>query len=173
MPVQAAAYQPHVVDRAQVARLQVRQLEGVPQPVEDVVDGKLQQQAHRPLAIAAWRTALACGGRARRAQEIAGLAFALARAHAVARRRQAKMRMFEQAHGHLHRTLLRSADQVRRGDQFGQVRLHGIAYFLVVTQPVARAAREQTVPGLGQGWGGGHWRSRGGHGYSCASKVVT
>ena len=164
--VPAGAHQLLLGDGPRPPRLQVGQLEVFPQPVEDIVDGKFQQQTDLAAAAGAFLRAIATGLIAvhgtRRAQQVAGLAFALAGARFQPWRGQPEARVLQQAHRYLHAALPRIADQVRAGDQLGQMGLHRLAHFLVMPQPVARATRKQAVPGLD-----------GRRAHSCASKVVT
>ena len=173
--VPAGTHQLRLGDGTWPTRLQVGQLEVFPQPVEDIVDGKFQQQTDLAAAAGAFLRAIATGLIAvhgtRRAQQVAGLAFALAGAHFQPWRRQPEARVFQQAHRYLHAALPGAADEIRTGDQLGQMGLHRFAHFLVMPQPVARAARKQAVPRLGQAAGRGSGID--GRVHSCASKVVT
>jgi hypothetical protein len=53
--------------------------------------------------------------------------------------------VLEHAHRHAHRSGP-AVDDVAAGDDLREVGAHRFAHLLVVTQPVARAAREQLVP---------------------------
>ena len=165
------------------ARLEVRQLHLLPDPVDDVVDLELEQQLHLAFITSA-RALLAGSLVARRiGQYVAGLGLALARALGFFRASQAEMVVLEHAHRHAHRACA-AVDDVAAGDDLGQIGAHRLAHLLVVTQPVARPAREQLVPFAGRGGIGAAallvlsvhvlvvllFRRRG---YSCASSVVT
>lgn len=54
--------------------------------------------------------------------------------------------VFEEAHRHLYRTVLRSSDDVATGNEVRQGIAHRIAYLGVMAQPVARSSREQVKP---------------------------
>ena len=54
--------------------------------------------------------------------------------------------MLGEAHRHEHGAAAGAAQDVGPGDQVRQAFLDRLAHFLVVAQPVARAAREEVVP---------------------------
>src|SRR5699024_9519353 len=93
-------------------------------------------------------TGLALAGIAALPVDVAGLAGTLADAGFLFRAAQPEAVMFEETHRHLHRPVRWPAQDVGAGDQVGQLLAHRFAHFLVVPQPVARAAREQVVPAV-------------------------
>ena len=100
-PVPAFAHPVRLV-RGADARLEIRQLHLLPEPVDDVVDLELEQELHFAFVLPA-RALLARAALAVRAlQYIAGLGFALARAFLVLRAAQAEVIVLEHAHGHAH-----------------------------------------------------------------------
>jgi hypothetical protein len=79
---------------------------------------------------------------------------------------EAQPRVLEELHRHEHAAVARLRDEIRAGDEIRQRLLDRLAHLLVVPQPVARAAREEVVPG---GFCGDPDQKP----YSCASSVVT
>ncbi len=145
--VPSFAHQLVVVELGIVFRLQVGQAHFFPQPIHDVVDVQFEQQPDFAFAMAAFARFRAGIG-PRRMQHIAGLAFALAGfgAGGGAIVVQAEARMLQEVHRNLYRALLRAGDDVRMGDQVGQVFLHRFAHLLVMPQPIAGTARKQFIP---------------------------
>src|SRR5262249_9640246 len=136
---------PVALIRGPGARLEVRQLHLLPEPVDDVVDLELQQQLHAAViaaALALLARALVAVGIG---EPVARLGLALAGPLPLLGTAQAEVVVLEHAHRHAHgaRTLV---DEVTTGDDLGKIGAHGLAHLLVVAQPVARAAREQLVP---------------------------
>ena len=82
------------------------------------------------------------------AKHIAGLALSLARAGiALVRIRKTETRMFEHPDRHLDGPLVGLADEIAARQKIGKLIADRLADLLVMPQPVARAAREQLVPG--------------------------
>src|SRR6266513_4857131 len=127
------------------ARLEVGQLHRLPQPVDDVVDLELEQQLHFALVAPSGSLftlpRLAPGS----GKHVPRLGLALARALLFLRAPQAEVIVLEHAHRHAYRAGA-AVDDVAAGDDLGEIGAHRLTDFLVVTQPVARAARKQLVP---------------------------
>ena len=123
--------------------LELRQLQFLPQPVDDLVDLQLDDEPDLAVAGAAG-AALLVALIARRLQHVARLSFALAGALLRLRLGKAKTRVLEE--------LDRDRDGAVAGPLWDRARqeirqafLHRRAHFLVVAQPVARAARARTT----------------------------
>jgi hypothetical protein len=122
--------------------LQVGQLELFPQPIDDVVDLELEHELIAAFVVTPGAFAVALRGPR---EHVAGLAVALADTLALAGLAQPEPRMLEEVHGHLHRAVgTRHHLAVR--DELGKLLADGGAHFVVVAQPIARAAREQVIP---------------------------
>ena len=155
--------------------LEVRELQLLPEPIDDVVDLELEHELVAALVVAALAFARVAVRRIR--EHVAGLAVALADAAALARVAQAEARVLEETDRHLDGAV-GAWQHVAVRDQLGQLLADGGTNLVVVAQPVARAAREKVVP----------WRSAPGRSmksedlvstsrcsrrYSCDSNVVT
>src|SRR5690606_13871580 len=134
---------PGVVLLAQRAglELQVRELQLLPEPIDDVVDLELEHELVAALLVAA--LALAAAFRAARGRElVAGLRVALADAGALALVAQAEPGMLEEADRHLNRPVA-ARENVDLRDQVGELLAHRRAHFVVVAQPIAGSPRAQ------------------------------
>ncbi len=141
---------PVVVARLAGSILEVRQLHLLPQPVDDVVDLELEGVLDAAVLVAAAAAAAALRGIRARVDAVAGPCGALADAFDLVRRTQPESVVLEHPHRHAHRRAA-AGQHVGAGDHLRQVGANGVADLLVVAQPVARAAREQVVPGTSDG----------------------
>src|SRR5207237_2527927 len=126
--------------------LELGQLQLLPEPVDDLVDLELDDEADLAFAgapLAPLRVAFLAPG----LQDVAGLALALARALVHLRVGEAKPRMLQELYRHGDRAVARPGHEVGIRQELGQALLHRIAHLLVVAQPVSRAPREEIVPG--------------------------
>jgi hypothetical protein len=143
-PVPAFAHPVAVVGRPN-ARLQVRQLHFLPQPVDDVVDLDLQHQLDATIALTALTFLRTLAGRTAIGQYVAGFRLALAHALGITRVEQPEMVVLQHPHRHPHGAR-RIIDHIAVGDDLRQVLTDGLAHLLVVPQPVAGPTREQVIP---------------------------
>src|SRR5688572_1281526 len=122
--------------------LQVRQLQLLPEPVDDVVDLELQDELVAALLVAA--RALRRRSVARLDELVAGLAGALADAFGLLGVAQAQARVLEETNRDLDRAIGARQELAAR-DELGQLVADGRAHLVVMPQPVAGAAREEVV----------------------------
>src|SRR5690606_8553016 len=142
-PVPALA-RPVVLFRLALLCLQIRQLHLVPEPVDDVVDAKLERVLDGAVFVAAL-AALLLAFLLRAADAIAGLGLPLPDALLLVRVAEPEAIVFEHPHRHAHRARA-SAQDIGPCDDLRQVLAHRFANLLVVPQPVARTSREEVVP---------------------------
>src|SRR5574341_426708 len=148
--VPALAHVVGLVQRRGAPGLELRELELLPEPVDDLIDLELDDELDFAVARAAG-PAFGIALFARRLQHVAGRALALAGAGPGLRIEQAKARVLEELDGHDDRAVFRPADEVRSREELGQALLDRRAHLLVVPQPVAGASGKEVVPG---GFGG-------------------
>jgi len=136
--VPAFAHHVGLVQRGLAARLEFRQLELLPHPVQQLIDGKLHQQRDGAILVAGMVVVVQIVIGA--AQQIARLGRTLAGAGCAGAAGEPEARMLKQAQRHLHAALAVARHQIRSGDRVRQMLAHGLAHLVVVPQPVARAA---------------------------------
>src|SRR5690606_4583906 len=137
---------PRVVLLAHRAALhrQVRQLQLLPEPIDDVVYLELEHELVAAVLVAAFALAVALAV-PRRRELVAGLRVALADTGALPLVAQPEARMLEEPDRHLNGAVAAREDVDLR-DQVRQLLADRVSHLVVVTQPVTRAAREQVVP---------------------------
>ena len=135
---------PIVVARFASLRFEIRQLHLFPQPVDDVVDAKLECVLDAAVFVAAL-SALVAVLLLRAADAIAGFGLTLSDTLLLVRRSQSEAIVLEHAHRHAHGARATRED-IRARDDLRQMLSHCLTHFLVVAQPIPCASREQVVP---------------------------
>src|ERR1700746_1141405 len=137
-----------VFDRGAGLRAEIRKLELVGEPIDDVGNLAFEQQPEIAAVLAALAfAAAAVDGCVRRTQRVAGFGLALSRPGLLAGIREAKARVLEKPDRYLDGARVRLGHVIAVGEQIDQLLPDRLAHLLIVTQPVARPAREKLVPG--------------------------
>src|SRR3970282_2976152 len=101
--------------------LEIRKLELLPEPIDDIVDPKLQHELVPALVIAAFALLVALLG-ARRDENVAGLTLALSYAARRIVVAQPKAVVLEEADGYAQRARGAAPEHVELGDELGKLR---------------------------------------------------
>jgi hypothetical protein len=126
--------------------LELGKLELLPQPVDDLVELELDDEANLAVVRAAG-LALLTAFFASGLEDVAGLAASLAGALVDLGFGEAQPRMLEEFDRYRHRAAARTGHQVGARQELGQRVLDRIADLLVMPQPVPGAPGEEVVPG--------------------------
>jgi hypothetical protein len=120
--------------------LEIGQLQLFPQPIEHVFDFELEHELQIALTASRLSAFFFALLRLSRPQHLARLTGALSCARLAVSVAQSEARVLSEPHRHEDCPATRTAEHIRARDQVGQRFLDGLAYFLVVSQPIACAA---------------------------------